>query len=593
MRHRLCDNGLVKRASSSMHIDDTSRQYVTAGGNRRVTRCLLLRRSYRDENGKPRNETLANLSALPDNAIAALRLALKGATLVDAESVLAVERSVPHGNAAAAHAMAGKLGLRSLLGPPGPQRDIAYALILSRVVRPKSKLSTVRWWNSGDTTLAADLGVAGATTDDVYEAMDWLLAQKGAIEKRLSRRHLREGGIAMYDLSSSWVEGTRCELAAFGYSRDGKRGRAQIEYGLLTDPEGRPVGIDLFAGNTADAIAFKTAVDKTRKDFGLTELVFVGDRGMITKTRIADLRGLEGAGWVTALRAPDIAALAADGGPLQLSLFDEQNLAEITHPDYPGERLVCCRNPALAESRKLKRESLLAATEADLEKIKASVAAGRLKDQDKIGVRVGKVIGKHKVGKHFTWDITAGGFSYSRDEAKIAAEAKLDGIYVIRTTITAETADAPGVARTYKNLKYVERDFKTIKIDDLDIRPIRHYLAGRVEAHLLICMLAAYLTWHLRRAFAPLTFTDEDMPEPADPVIPARRSPRAAVKDAVKETPDGLPLYRYRDLLDHLATLDRQVINFAGQQIEKITTPTPVQARAFELLGSAVPVRHT
>jgi len=362
---------------------------------------------------------------------------------------------------------------------------------------------------------------------------------------------------------------------------------------LLTDPGGRPVGIDLFKGNTADAIAFKTAVDKVRKDFGLTGLVFAGDRGMITKTRIAGLRALAGAGWVTALKAPDIAALAADGGALQLSLFDEQNLAEISHPDYPGERLVCCRNPALAGSRRLKREALLAATEADLEKIRKSVTAGRLRDTDKIGVRVGKVIGKHKVGKHFTWDITGDGFTFRRDEEKIAAEARLDGIYVIRTTITADTADAAGVVRACKNLKYVERDFRTIKIDDLDIRPIRHYLAGRVEAHLLICMLAAYLTWHLREAFAPLTFTDEDIPEPADPVIPARRSPRAAAKDAIKETPDGLPLYRYRDLLEHLATLDRQVIKFAGQHIEKITTPTPIQARAFDLLGSPVPVRLT
>jgi hypothetical protein len=576
-----------------MHVDDTSRQYTTAAGERRTTRCYLLRRSYRDENGKPRNETLANLSDLPDNAIAALRLALKGAALADAESAFGVERSVPHGNAAAAHVMAGKLGLRALLGPPGKERDIAYALIVSQAVRPKSKLSTVRWWNAGDTTLAPDLGLSGVTTDDVYGTMDWLLAQKGRIEKKLARRHLREGGTGMYDLSSSWVEGSCCELAAFGYSRDGKRGRMQIEYGLLTGPDGRPVGIDLFKGNTADAIAFKTAVDKVRKDFGLKELVFVGDRGMITKTRIADLRKLEGAGWVTALKAPDIAALAAGGGPLQLSLFDEQNLAEITHPDYPGERLVCCRNPALAESRRLKREALLAATEADLEKIKASVAAGRLKDKDKIGVRVGKVIGKQKVGKHFTWDITGDGFSYRRDEEKIAAEAGLDGIYVIRTTITADTADAPGVVTTYKNLKYVERDFKTIKIDDLDIRPIRHYLPGRIEAHLLICMLAAYLTWHLRKAFAPLTFTDEDIPQPADPVTPAQRSPQATVKDAAKQTPDGLPLYRYRDLLEHLATLDRQIINFAGQRIEKITTPTPVQARVFDLLGSTVPVRLT
>jgi len=576
-----------------MHIDDTSRHYTTAGGERRTTRCLLLRRSYRDENGKPRNETLANLSALPDNAIAALRLALKGATLVDAESAFDVERSVPHGNAAAAHVMAGKLGLRSLLGPPCPERDIAYALIISRTVRPGSKLSTVRWWNARDTTLAPDLGVDNATTDDVYAAMDWLLAQQKKIEGKLAKRHLREGGTAMYDLSSSWVEGAQCELAAFGYSRDAKRGRMQIEYGLLTDPDGRPVSIDLFKGNTADATAFKTAVSKVRDDFGLEELVFVGDRGMITKTRIADLRALEGAGWVTALKAPDIAALAADDGPLQLSLFDEQNLAEITHPGYPGERLVCCRNPALAGSRRLKRESLLAATETDLEKIKASVQAGRLKDKDKIGIRVGKVIGKHKVGKHFLWEITDTGFTWQRDEEQIDAEARLDGIYVIRAARVPETTDAAGIVKIYKNLKYVERDFKTIKIDDLDIRPVRHYLATRVEAHLLICMLAAYLTWHLRKTLAPLTFTDENIPESADPVIPARRSPRAAEKDAVKETPDGLTLYRYRDLLGHLATLTRQVINFNGQKIEKITTPTPVQARAFDLLGSAIPVRLT
>jgi transposase len=576
-----------------MHIDDTSRHYATADGEQRVTRCLLLRRSYRDENGKPRNETLANLSALPDNAIAALKLALKGATLVDAESVFDVERSIPHGDVAAAHVMAEKLGLRPLLGPPSKDRDIAYALILSQAVRPKSKLSTVRWWNTGDTTLASDLGVAGASTDDAYDAMDWLLAQKEKIEKKLARRHLKDGGIAMYDLSSSWVDGTCCELAAFGYSRDGKRGRMQVEYGLLTDPEGRPVGIDVFPGNTADATAFTTAVDKARKDFGLKELIFAGDRGMITKTRIAGLRQLEGAGWVTALKAPDIAALAADDGPLQLTLFDEQNFAEIQHPDYPGERLVCCRNPALAESRRHKREALLAATGADLEKIRKSAESGRLKDKDKIGIRVGKVIGKHKVGKHFTWEITDSGFTFRQDEEKIAAEAKLDGIYVIRTTMTADAADAPAVVRTYKNLKYVERDFKTIKIDDLDVRPIRHYLSGRVQAHLLICMLAAYLTWHLRKAFAPLTFTDQNIPVPADPVIPAQRSPQARKKDAAKQTADEIPLYRYRDLLGHLATLGRQIINFSGKKIEKLTTPTPAQARAFELLGSPVPVRLT
>jgi Transposase DDE domain len=575
-----------------MHIDDTSRQYVTAAGEQRITRCLLLRRSYRDENGKPRNETLANLSALPDSAIAALRLALKGATLVDSESAFDVERSVPHGDVAAAHVMAEKLGLRPLLGPACRERDIAYALIVSRAVRPKSKLSTVRWWD-GDTTLASDLGISGASTDDVYAAMDWLLAQKGMIERKLARKHLREGGMAMYDLSSSWVDGEKCELADFGYSRDGKRGRKQVEYGLMTDPEGRPVGIDVFRGNTSDAESFKTAISKARSDFGLKDIVFVGDRGMITKTRIAELRELEGAGWVTALKAPDIASLAADGGPLQMSLFDEQDFAEITHPDYPGERLVCCRNPALAVSRALKREDLLAATEADLAKIAKSVESGRLKDKDKIGVRTGKVIGKHKVGKHFIVEIGDGRFGYRRDEEKIAAEAALDGIYVIRATVTGDTADAPGIVQIYKNLKFVERDFKTIKVDDLDVRPIRHFLSGRVESHMLICMLAAYLTWHLRKIFSPLTFTDESIPAPRNPVAPALRSPRALMKDARKEDEDGRPLYRYRDLLGHLATLSRQTVNFNGQRIEKITLPTPVQARAFELLGRPVPVALT
>lgn len=589
----VCDDGLVKRGTGSMHIDNTSRHYVTACGEQRVTRCFLLRRSYRDQDGKPRNETVANISDLPDEVIASLKLALKGVRLVDADSAFEVERSVPHGNAAAVHVMAQKLGLRSMLGPPCQERDIAYGLIVSQAVRPRSKLPAARWWNSGDTTLASDLGVAEVTTDEAYAAMDWLLAQKPKIEKKLARRHLKAGGLAMYDLSSSWVEGTRCELAAFGYSRDGKRGRMQVEYGLLTDPEGRPAGIDAFKGNTADAIAFKTALEKARDDFGLKELVFVGDRGMITKTRIAGLRELEGAGWVTALKAPDIAVLAAEGGPLQPALFDEHSLAEICHPDYPGERLIACRNPALAGSRALKRESLLTATEADLEKIKTSVQAGRLKDPGKIGVRVGKVISKHKMAKHFTWQIADGVFACAREEDNIAAEAKTDGIYVIRATMTADTAGAAEIVQIYKNLKYAERDFKTIKIDDLDVRPVRHYLAGRVESHLLICMLAAYLTWHLRQAFAPLTFTDENNPVREDPVKPALRSPGGARKDATRQTPDGLPLYRYRDLIEHLATLTRQVIDFKGRKIEKITRPTPVQARAFELLQTPVPIRLT
>jgi hypothetical protein len=573
-----------------MHIDQAGRQYTTVDGQRRAYPCHLLRRSFRDEQGRPRKETLANLSALPPEAIDALRKVLKGKTLVDADAAFETERSVPHGDVAAAHVMATRLGLKKLLGPAGRERDIAYALILSRAVRPKSKLSTARWWWTGDTTLGTDLGVADASTDEVYAAMDWLVGAQPDIEAQLAARHLCAGGIAMFDLSSSWVEGRRCELAAFGHSRDGKRGRPQIEYGLLTCPAGRPVAIEVFAGNTSDALSFKAAVARVRDDFGIEKIILVGDRGMITTTRIKELRECEGMDWITALRAPAIAALASDDGPLQLSLFDTQNLAEITHPNYPGERLICCRNPVLADERARTRQALLAATEKDLAKIAMSVQAGRLTGADKIGERIGKVIGKHKVGKHFLREVTDSTFTYSRNEDKISAEAALDGIYVIRTSVTDQTLNSAQAVTAYKNLKYVERDFRIIKADDLDLRPIHHYLGKRVRAHVLICMLAAYLTWHLREALAELTFTDQHIPDRDDPVAPAQRSPQAKTKDANKHTPDGLPLHRYKDLLGHLSTLDRQVINFSGQRIEKITTPTPVQRRVFELLGAPVPV---
>lgn len=583
-------NVLVGSTAGRMHIDQAGRQYTTVDGQRRAYPCHLLRRSFRDEQGRPRKETLANLSALPPEAIDALRKVLKGKTLVDADAAFETERSVPHGDVAAAHVMATRLGLKKLLGPAGRERDIAYALILSRAVRPKSKLSTARWWWTGDTTLGTDLGVADASTDEVYAAMDWLVGAQPDIEAQLAARHLCAGGIAMFDLSSSWVEGRRCELAAFGHSRDGKRGRPQIEYGLLTCPAGRPVAIEVFAGNTSDALSFKAAVARVRDDFGIEKIILVGDRGMITTTRIKELRECEGMDWITALRAPAIAALASDDGPLQLSLFDTQNLAEITHPNYPGERLICCRNPVLADERARKRQQLLAATEKDLAKIAMSVQAGRLTGADKIGERIGKVIGKHKVGKHFLREVTDSTFTYSRNEDKISAEAALDGIYVIRTSVTDQTLNSAQAVTAYKNLKYVERDFRIIKADDLDLRPIHHYLGKRVRAHVLICMLAAYLTWHLREALAELTFTDQHIPDRDDPVAPAQRSPQAKTKDANKHTPDGLPLHRYKDLLGHLSTLDRQVINFSGQRIEKITTPTPVQRRVFELLGAPVPV---
>ena len=573
-----------------MHIDNASRQYQTAGGERRTSRCYLLRRSYRDQNGKPRNETLANLSALPNHAIEALGKMLTGATLVDAGDAFEVERSVPHGNAAAAHVMASKLGLAGLLGRPCRERDIAYALILSRAVRPESKLSTAGWWAGEDTTVGTDLGVADASTDEVYGAMDWMVSRQREIEKQLAGRHLREGGIAMFDLSSSWVEGSSCELAAFGHSRDGKRGRKQIEYGLLTCPEGRPVAVGVFAGNTSDPTSLKTAITRVRDDFGIGRLIMVGDRGMITGTRIADLRTLEGMEWITALRAPAIAALARDDGPLQMSLFDRQGFAEITHPDYPGERLICCKNPVLAADRARKREDLLAATGKDLEKIQASVASGRLKGAGTIGERAGKVINKRKVGKHFLCEITDTAFTFHRDQEKINAEASFDGIYVIRTSVSKDTIDSAGAITAYKNLKYVERDFRITKADDLDLRPIYHYLASRVRAHVLLCMLAAYLTWHLRQALAELTFTDEDIPANADPVAPARRSAQARGKDGARHNTDRLPVRKYGDLLDHLSTLDRQTINFSGQRIEKLTNPTPTQRRAFELLGAPVPL---
>jgi len=583
-------NVLVVSTVGRMHIDHAGRQYTTVDGERRAYPCHLLRRSFRDEQGRPRKETLANLSALPSEAIDVLRKALKGKTLVDADAVFETERSVPHGDVAAAHVMASRLGLRTLLGPAGRERDIAYALIVSRVVAPKSKLSTARWWRTGDTTLGADLGVADASTDEVYAAMDWLVDQQKNIEARLAKRHLRAGGIAMFDLSSSWVEGRQCELAAFGYSRDGKRGRKQIEYGLLTCPAGRPVAIEVFAGNTSDALSFTTAVARVRDNFGIERIILVGDRGMITTTRIKELRQWEGMDWITALKAPAIAALASDDGPLQPSLFDTRNFAEITHPDYPGERLICCRNPALADERARKRQALLAATDKDLAKIAASVRAGRLTGAEKIGERIGKVIGKHKVAKHFLREVTDTTFTYRRDEDKINAEAALDGIYVIRTSVTDDTLNSTQTVTAYKNLKHVERDFHIIKADDLDLRPLHHYLGKRVRAHVLICMLAAYLTWHLREALAELTFTDQHIPDRDDPVAPAQRSPQATTKDATKHTPDGLPLHRYKDLLHHLSTLDRQVINFNGQRIEKITTPTPLQRRAFELLDAPVPV---
>jgi hypothetical protein len=569
-----------------MHVETSRSHQVLKDGTERVYQRHLLRRSYR-EGGKVKKETLANLSHLPDAAIEAVRLALAGRTLVDADASVEVARSLQHGHVAAVHQMARRLGLPALLGPPCRQRDLAYALVVSRVARPASKLSTIGWWD--DVTLGPDLGVAGASTDDVYEAMDWLLERQDDIEAALARRHLAAGGMALFDLSSSWVEGTHCELAAFGHSRDGKRGKPQIEYGLLTDCEGRPVAVRAFAGNTGDPTAFVQAVEVVREKFGITQAVMVGDRGMITSARITALKETPGMSWITCLRAPAIKKLAGDGGPLQMSLFDAQDLAEISSPDYPGERLIACHNSALAEERAAHRERLLAATEAELAKIKGMVEAGRLKDPAAIGVRVGKVINKRKVAKHFTLDIAEGSFSWRRDQGSIDAETGFDGIYVIRAPVPASELGAAAVVEAYKDLSSVGQDFRICK-DDLDLRPIWHGLGDRVKAHVLICMLACYLSWHLRKAWAPLTYADEHPPTRDNPGAPARRSRSADAKASRRATANGQPAHSFRDLLDHLAILTRDTIVIGGHQVDKIITPTPVQRQAFTLLGATIPV---
>jgi hypothetical protein len=505
-------------------------------------------------------------------------------------------RALSHGHLAAVSLMAKTLGLRDLLGPASKERDIAYALILARVVHPRPKLATTKWWS--DTTLVADLDLEGVSTDEVYAAMDWLGDRQEAIEATLARRHLsaeaNPSRLAYFDLSSSWVEGTHNELAARGYSRDKKRGMAQIEYGLLTDKDGRPVAIEVFSGNTADPTAFISIVDSIRNRFKLDRLTMVGDRGMITSARITALREVGDLGWLTCLRAPQIAALAKDDGPLQLSLFDQNDLAEFSHPDYPDERLIACRNPLLAEERKRKRSELLAATEEALAPLVAAVEAGRLAGADAIGLKVGKVINKYKMAKHFEVAIGESTLSVSRHEDAIAAEAALDGIYVLRTTIKEDDLDAPGVVDAYKALSHVERDFRHLKIDDIDLRPIHHRLEARVRSHVFICMLASYLVWHLRETLAPLTFTDEAPPARVNPVAPAVRSAGARAKAAAKENENGQEVRGFRELLEHLGTLTRNTMRTTTEttsEFELLATPTPTQRRAFELLGAPVPLK--
>ena len=581
-----------------MHVATVSSRRVDKQGRQREYRSHLVRRTFR-EDGKVKHQTLANITALPDAAIEAIRATLRGEQVLPAGQVMAITRAVPHGHVAAVWAQATALGLPALLGPAGRHRDLAMALIISRVLHPGSKLATASWWD--DTSLGADLGVAGASTDEIYASMDWLLGRQDTIEAKLATRHLaaevNPSRMALFDLSSSWMEGTHCPLAKRGYSRDGKKNRTQIEYGLLTDPAGRPVAIKVFAGNTADPTAFIDAVKIVREKFKLTQMVMVGDRGMITSARINALRADSESdlGWLTSLRAPAVKALAAAGGPLQPTLFDEQDLAEIAHPDYPGERLVAFRNPFLAAERARKRAELLTATETILAPVNAAVNAGRLSGADQIGLRVGKILNTYKMAKHFDVTITETSLTITRRTVQIEAEAALDGIYVIRTTVAANALNAAGVVGAYKNLTNVERDFRTIKVDDLDLRPIYHRLEGRVRAHVFIVMLAAYLTWHLRRTLAPLTFTDEHPPARTDPVAPAVRSTAATRKASRHKDQDDQPVRSFRTLLDHLATLTRNDIRVTGTQttVPILAEPTSTQRRAFELLNQPVPINLT
>jgi hypothetical protein len=591
----------MARNSGKVHVVRVRKTgYVDKQGRARDYSSAYLRRTYR-EDGAVKNETVANISALPDHVIDLIDAGLKGQQMVSAAQAVTITGSVPHGHVAAVHAMAAKLGLPALLGPAGRHRDLALALVISRVAAPASKLSTLAWW--ADTTLGADLGVAEASTDEIYAAMDWLAGRQDAIEAALARRHLgpepNPARMALFDLSGSWLEGSHCPLAARGYSRDGKKGRLQIEYGLLTDPSGRPVAVRVLPGNTGDPAAFTAIVQVLRDKFGLAKMVMIGDRGMITSARIAALNQAEDGtprpdpyGWITALRAPAIRKLMAQDGPLQLSLFDEQDLAEITSPDFPGERLIACRNPALAADRARKREDLLAATEKLLAPLIARVQAGKLTGAAEIGIEVGKVISRYKAGKHFAVTITGTTLAVQRQQDRIDAEAALDGFYVLRTPVPAHELDAAGVVTAYKNLKYVERDFRHIKSDDLDLRPVFHRLEERVRAHVLICMLACYLTWHLRRAWAPLTFTDQDPAAQDNPVAPARRSAAAQAKASYRHDPAGQPYRSFRGLLEHLATLTRNQVRYTGTQvtIAMLAEPTSAQRQAFELIGAPIPL---
>ena len=570
--------------------------YVTRVPNRGSPPAILLRESYRDGD-KVKTRTLANLSRWPEAKIEALRLVLKGAPLAAAPDRLAIERSLPHGHVAAVLGTALRLGLDRLL-PRRPDRlaKLALGLVVARVIEPATKLATARQLSEATAahSLGAVLGLGTVDEDELYRALDLLGGAQPKIEAALARRHLQDGCLVLYDLTSSYLEGRCCELARFGYSRDGKRDKLQIVFGLLCAADGCPVAVEVFEGNTGDPSTLASQVDKLKRRFGLERVVLVGDRGMITSARIeADLKPA-GLDWITALRAPAIQALA-ESGPLQPSLFDERDMAEIAAPDYPGERLIVCRNPDLAAERRRKREELLAATERDLARIRAAALRERspLKGQDKIALKVGAVLGRRKVAKHFQITITDSAFSCARDQAAIAREAALDGFYVLRTSLPAAALDAGATVLAYKSLAGVERAFRSLKTVDLEVRPVHHRLAGRVRAHVFLCMLAYHVTWHMRQALAPLLFEDHDRAAAAmarpSPVAAARVSPAAAAKAAKRRTAEGQPVHSWRSVLQDLATLTRNTVRLGdAPPLTLLTRPTPLHQDAFHKLGLAL-----
>ncbi len=545
---------------------------------------VLVRQSYR-EGGKVKHRTLANLSKLPTAAVDAVRAILRGEQVGPLAESFEILRAVPHGDVLAVLGELRRLGLDKLIAArPRRQRELSVAMIASRILEPGSKLATVRSW--ANSSLASELGVEAADEDELYSAMDWLLSTQAKVEAKLAERHLSEGGLVLYDLTSVYLEGSKCELAKRGYSRDGKRGLPQIEFGLLTNREGCPVAVDVFEGNLADPMTVAAQVEKLKHRFGIAEVVLVGDRGMLTSARIEALKEVGGMGWISALRSTQIEALV-NSGDLQLSLFDQRNLVEISSPRFPGERLVVCKNPALAQDRSRKREELLLATERELDKVVEATRAGRLQGNDAIGLRVGKILGRYKVGKHFQLDIAEDRFSYQRDLDGIASEAALDGLYVIRSSVGADQLGAEELVRSYKLLAGVERAFKTMKSVDLQVRPVHHRLADRVRAHIFICMLAYYVRWHLERAWASLLFKDEAKPAAADVVAPARRSAAALAKARSQRLPDGTLVHSFRSLLADLSTLTRNTVKVpnSSASFDKLATPTALQDRALQLLG--------